>query len=139
MQERGGILLKQGITPLSQFGPRAPADGQQQRSSPYCSFPPASPGESGRDRCVLSVCCSGSFLRMGTEAILLCGCVLGPPPAASARWSVAEAIRITATGGICLCFLTSKFREVQMASLMAVRASHCLAKSAFVFVCEPTP
>ena len=101
----------------------------QRISSPLCSFPPASPGEPGR-RCLdLSACGSDSLVRMGTEAILLCGRVLGLPPAAPATWAIAAAFRITATGGICMCFLTSRFLEAHMASFMAARVSHCLGKS----------
>lgn len=113
--------------PPNRFGLSGSCPGAQRRPSPCSSFPPTSPGGSGRRCLELSLCGSGSSVRMGTEAILLCGCVLGPPPAALAVWTVAAAIRITATGGICMCFLASKFLEVHMASLMAARVSHCLA------------
>ena len=77
----------------------------QQSPSTLCSFPPASLEEPGR-RCLnLSSCGSGSHVRMGTEASLLCGCVLGLPPAATANFTVAGAIRITATGGISIVLL----------------------------------
>ncbi|KAK5608565.1 hypothetical protein CRENBAI_023682 [Crenichthys baileyi] len=58
---------------------------------------------------------------MGTEAMFLCGCVLCLLNAALAAFFVVAAIWITAMGGICSCFLTSKFLEVHMASLMAAR------------------
>lgn len=110
--------------------------GAQRGSPPLCSFPPSSPGEPGRCCFDLTVCGTDSSVRMGTEAILLCGCFLGLPLAAQISLIVAAPIRRAATGGICMCFLTSKFLEVQMASLMAARVSHCFSKS---FLCAFVP
>lgn len=95
----------------NRFGLLGYCCGAQRRPPPCSSFPPATPGESGRRCFDLSLCGSGSFIRIGTEAIPLGGCVLGLPR--RPFWPLLQPSRSQPWGGSACAFLqASSWRSI---------------------------
>lgn len=139
------LLCTSGVSPFGGDPSYSPtqAPGDQSvvlRGGPHPLAPSHLPHPESQAAAALTfVCGSGSHLRMGAEAILLVATSYGLPPTATASRTVAAAIRIVATGGICMRFLASRFLEVQMASLMAAKVSQRFENSFAVFFLRLTP
>lgn len=134
------LLCKSGVSPYGGGPSHSPTQvpGYQSvvlRGGPHPLAPSPFPHPESQAAAALTfVCGSGSHLRIGAEAILLVATSYGLPPTA-----VAAAIRIVATGGICMRFLASRFLEVHKASLMAARVSQSFENSFAVFFLRLTP